>query len=360
MSEKITSQVFEGSACPLPLKHDEQIIMGHGSGGGMTHRLIRDTFLPYLGSPALLEGNDYAGVSLGDPASSHGRIAVSTDAHVISPLFYPGGDIGRLSICGTVNDVAMSGAVPLYLTASFIIEEGLPISTLVRVLESMKDAAAEAGVQIIAGDTKVVEKGKADGLFITTTGIGWIPEDVNISGSMAQPGDAVIISGTLGDHGIAVLTARGGLGLQVEVQSDQAPLNGMIQDCLKVAPHIHVLRDPTRGGLATTLNEIVGQSKVGILLEETSIPVRPEVASVCELLGFDPLYVANEGKVIIILPEEEAQSALDALHNHQYGKNATRIGSVTAKPAGRVLLRTSLGTQRILDVLMGEMLPRIC
>lgn len=360
MSEKITSQSFEGSSCPIPLKHDEQIIMGHGSGGGMTNRLIRNTFMPYLSSPALKEANDFAGVSLGDQISANGRLAVSTDAHVISPLIYPGGDIGRLSICGTVNDVSMSGAIPLYLTVSFILEEGLPIRTLEQVLKSMQEAAQEAGVQIIAGDTKVVEKGKADGMFITTTGVGWIPADVNIGGAMAQPGDAVLISGTLGDHGIAVLAARGSLGLQVEVQSDQAPLNHLIRQCMNAAPHIHVLRDPTRGGLATTLNEIAGQSNVGMILEETAIPVKPEVASVCELLGFDPLYVANEGKVIIILPEAEVAPALNALHQHPYGKDARKIGTVTASPSGRVLLHTSLGTKRILDVLMGEMLPRIC
>ncbi len=357
--EKITSQTFEGSLCPIPLRHDEQIILGHGSGGGLTNRLIREIFLPYLTSPALVEGNDFAGVPLGSMGLS-GRLAVSTDAHVVFPLFFPGGNIGKLAVCGTVNDVAMSGAVPQYLTASFILEEGLPVITLVKVLEGMREAVLEAGIQIIAGDTKVVEKGKADGLYITTTGVGVIPEGVNISGAMAKPGDAVLISGTLGDHGIAVLTARGGLGLESQVESDQAPLNHLIQDCLKAAPHIHVLRDPTRGGLATTLNEIAGQSSVGIMLDEQSIPVKPEVASVCELLGFDPLYVANEGKVIIILPEGEAPAALEVMHRHPYGKDARRIGTVTEKPAGRVLLRTGLGTQRVLDVMMGEMLPRIC
>ncbi len=358
-NEKMTSQTFEGSLCSIPLRHDEQIILGHGSGGGLTNRLIRDIFLPYLTSPALLEGNDFAGVSIRELGLS-GRLAVSTDAHVVFPLFFPGGNIGKLAVCGTVNDVAMSGAVPQYLTASFILEEGLPVITLVKVLEGMREAALEAGVQIIAGDTKVVEKGKADGLYITTTGVGVIPEGVNISGAMAKPGDAVLISGTLGDHGIAVLTARGGLGLEAQIESDQAPLNHLIQDCLQAAPHIHVLRDPTRGGLATTLNEIAGQSNVAIQLDEQSIPVKPEVASVCELLGFDPLYVANEGKVIVILPEEEAPAALEAMQRNPYGKDARRIGSVMEKPAGRVLLRTGLGTQRVLDVMMGEMLPRIC
>jgi hydrogenase expression/formation protein HypE len=350
----------QGPVCPVPLMHDEQIIIGHGSGGGMTQKLIKNIFLPYLGSAPLLEGNDFACVLPGNGDPHHGRIAVSTDAHVISPLFYPGGDIGGLSICGTVNDVAMSGAVPIYLTASFIIEEGLPVNTLMRVLNSMREAAAEAGVQIIAGDTKVVERGKADGLFITTTGFGWIPEGIQIGGAQARPGDAVLISGTLGDHGIAVLAARGGLGLEVAVQSDQAPLNHMIQDCLKAAPHIHVLRDPTRGGLATSLNEIAIQSDVGILVEENSLPVKPAVASACAMLGFDPLYIANEGKVIIILPEEEVEAAMRALSAHPFGQDAARIGTVVTSPARRVLLKTNLGTRRVLDVMTGEMLPRIC
>jgi len=354
MSES-TLPTMQGPVCPVPLRHTQQIVMGHGSGGRMTQDLIRQVFAPHFSNPALNAGNDFAAVPDGG-----GRLAVSTDAHIVAPLFFPGGDIGRLAVCGTVNDVAMSGARPLYLTASFILEEGLPVETLQRVVISMAEAAREAGVQIVAGDTKVVEKGKADGLFISTTGIGWIPEGVAIGGEQARPGDVVLVSGTLGDHGIAVLTARGELGFESDVRSDAAPLNAMIAAVLQAAPHTHVLRDPTRGGLATTLNEIAEQSAAGILLEESAIPVNPTVRSVCEMLGFDPLYVANEGKLIAIVPEDEAEAALTAMRAAPYGAQAARIGRITAENSRRVLLRTLIGGTRLLDVLAGEMLPRIC
>ncbi len=331
--------------------------MGHGSGGGMTRELIDKVFKPYLSNPALEQGNDFADVHAWNGA---GSLAISTDCHIVSPLFFPGGDIGRLAICGTVNDVAMSGAAPLYLTAGFILEEGLPVETLQRVLASMQAAAEEAGVQVVAGDTKVIEKGKADGLFITTSGVGFIPAGVIIRGDQAKPGDAVLISGTMGDHGIAVLTERGELGFSAKIESDVAPLNHLIRQVLDVAPHTHVLRDPTRGGLATTLNEIAEQSRQAILIEEDTIPLKPAVRSVCEMLGFDPLYVANEGKVIVILPEDEAESALAAMRANPYGRDAVRIGRVQPDPAGRVLMHTSIGATRIVDVLAGEMLPRIC
>ncbi|HZU86672.1 MAG TPA: hydrogenase expression/formation protein HypE [Anaerolineaceae bacterium] len=349
-----------GPICPLPLAHNEQIVIGHGSGGKMTHDLIQRLFAPYLGSPALQQGNDFAGLELPAGAGLRGRLAVSTDSHIVTPLFFPGGDIGRLAVCGTVNDISMSGGIPLYLTAGFILEEGLSMETLQAVLVSMYAAAAEAGVQFVAGDTKVVEKGKADGLFINTAGVAWIPEGRQIGGALAQPGDQVLISGTIGDHGVAVLVARGELGFETAVQSDAAPLNGLIQAVLQAAPHTHVLRDPTRGGLATTLNEIARQSQVNILITETAIPILPAVQSVCEMLGFDPLYVANEGKVIVIVPADEAEAALAALRAHPYGKAAARIGKVEAAPAGRVLLKTPIGSTRILDMLAGEMLPRIC
>lgn len=347
--------VMEGPVCPVPLRHDEQIVIGHGSGGRMTHDLVKNIFLPYLTSVPLLAGDDFA--SLAQPA---GQITVSTDCHIVSPLFFPGGDIGRLAVCGTVNDVAMSGAHPLYLTAGFILEEGLPVATLVRVLESMRAAALEAGVQIVAGDTKVVEKGKADGLFITTSGIGILPEGRVINGSQAQNGDIILISGSIGDHGIAVLAERGELGFSATVESDVAPLNGLIENVLQAAPHTHVLRDPTRGGLATTLNEIASQSQVGILIKEETIPIQSAVRAACEMLGFDPLYIANEGKVVVIVPAEEAAAALAAMRNHPYGQQAASIGVVTAKNAGRVLLHTTIGATRILDMLAGEILPRIC
>lgn len=354
------SSSFEGPACPLPLSHSEQIVMGHGSGGRMTQELIRQVFYRHLSSPLLAEGNDFARLQFLAEAGYQGSLAVSTDSHIVTPLFFPGGDIGKLAVCGTVNDVSMSGAVPLYLTAGFILEEGLQVAVLERVVASMAEAAREAGIQFIAGDTKVAEKGKVDGLYITTSGIGWIPPGRKIGGDQALAGDVVLVSGTLGDHGIAVLQARGELGFESNVVSDIAPLNDLIQSVLAAAPHVHVLRDPTRGGLATTLNEIAGQSNKAIWLEEDAIPVLPPVAAACEMLGFDPLYIANEGKVIVIVPEDEATVALEAMRQHPYGQQAARIGQVKESPSGRVLLRTAIGGTRILDVLAGEMLPRIC
>jgi hydrogenase expression/formation protein HypE len=355
--ETITMQ---GPVCPLPLPHKDSIVISHGSGGRMTQDLIQRVFSPRFANPALLAGNDAAQLGLPFAAAMQGTLALSTDSHIVNPLFFPGGDIGRLAVCGTVNDVAMLGAEVLYLTAGFILEEGLPVETLEKVADSMQAAAQEAGVTIVAGDTKVVEKGKADGLFINTAGVGWIPDGRYIGGELARPGDVVLISGTIGDHGIAVLTARGDLGFETRVRSDVAPLNGLIRAVLQAAPHTHVLRDPTRGGLATTLNEIACQSKVGIVLDEKNIPMQPEVQAACEMLGFDPMYVANEGKVIVILPPDEADAVLAAMRQHPYGLKAMRIGSVHQDPPRRVLLHTIIGATRILDTLAGEMLPRIC
>ena len=346
----------EGAVCPVPLPHNDQIVMGHGSGGRMTQDLIRKVFQPFFSNPALDANNDFAIVG----EKNTNRIAISTDAHIVSPIFFPGGDIGRLAICGTVNDVAMSGADPVAITASFIIEEGFPTADLARIANSMAIAAKEANVFIAAGDTKVVEKGRADGVFISTTGIGFIPQGINIGGGNAMAGDAVIISGSMGDHGMAVLAARGDLGFEMQIDSDVAPLNSMIHQMVNAIKEIHVLRDPTRGGLATTLNEIASQSGVNITINETSIPIKPSVSSACELLGFDPLYVANEGKMIVIVPENYAQKTLEILHGFDYGKEATLIGSVNLEPKSRVLLRTQIGSNRILDVMAGEMLPRIC
>ncbi len=347
---------ISNAVCAIPHSHNDFIVMGHGSGGGMTQSLIQKVFSPYFSNSALDANNDFGIIE----NYGKNRIAISTDAHIVSPLFFPGGDIGRLAVCGTVNDVSMSGAEVIALTASFIIEEGFPIKDLERIAISMADSAKEAGVKIIAGDTKVVERGKADGVFISTSGIGLIPEGINIGGSNAKPDDAVIISGTLGDHGMAVLTARGDLGLETQIRSDVAPLNGLIHSLLSEVPDVHVLRDPTRGGLATTLNEIAGQSEVNITINESSIPVHSEVSSACELLGFDPLYVANEGKLILILPNYLADKALDILQKHEYGRKAVKIGMVLAEPKNRVLLKTRIGSNRILDVMAGEMLPRIC
>ena len=354
MDDKNLPKNFNPS-CPVPLRHDDRVVIGHGSGGRMTADLIKRIFEPHFSNPILLTGNDFAELII-----KKGRIVVSTDSHIVQPLFFPGGDIGKLAVCGTVNDVAMSGAVPKYLTAGFIIEEGFEIQNLEEIAESMQAAAQEAGVDIVAGDTKVIEKGKGDGVFINTTGIGVLEEDFHIGGENARPGDAVIISGTVGEHGMAVLYARGDLGLESQIQSDVAPLNGLIQQLLQACPDVHVLRDPTRGGLATTLNEIACQSEVCIQIQEKTVPILPAVRTACEMLGFDPLYVANEGKVIIILPEAQAEKALKVLHEHPYGKMAQRIGEVKESPKGRVLLHTALGTNRILETLSGEMLPRIC
>jgi hydrogenase expression/formation protein HypE len=355
MTEAI-KPTMEGLSCPIPLPHQERIVMGHGSGGKMMQDLIAKSFIKPLSNPILTASNDGSVIS----TQGYFRLVVSTDAHVVSPLFFPGGDIGALAICGTVNDVAMMGAKPLYLTASFILEEGLEFETLARVVESMRVRAEESGVQIVAGDTKVVGRGSADGMYISTTGVGLLPEGVNIGGSQAQSGDALILSGTLGDHGIAVLSARGALGIETELESDVAPLNGMIAEMMQASNQIHVLRDPTRGGLATTLNEIAKQSNVGIVLDEETIPIKPAVDSACELLGFDPLYIANEGKLVAIVASEDAESVLQTMKNHKYGQDATIIGRVTAEPAQRVLMKTIIGSHRVVDVLMGEMLPRIC
>ena len=344
-----------GAVCPIPLAHTEQIVLGHGSGGKMAADLIAKTFLPAFDNPALRAGDDGAVVDV--PA---GRIVLSTDSHVVAPLFFPGGDIGHLAVCGTVNDVAVMGATPLYLTVGFILEEGLPLDTLQRVANSMKRAAAEAGVQIVSGDTKVVQRGKGDGLYISTTGVGILPEGRIIGGAQARPGDVVLLSGPMGDHGIAVLAARGELGFETDIQSDCAPLNGLVADLLSACPDVHVLRDPTRGGVATTLNEIAKQSSVGITLFEKTLPVRPAVAAVCEMLGFDPLYVANEGKVLVILPRESAERALSAMRASKYGGEAALIGEVSESPVGRVLMKTAIGATRVVDMLAGEMLPRIC
>jgi hydrogenase expression/formation protein HypE len=347
---------FQGAYCTPPLPHGEQIVMGHGAGGRMSHQLIQKAFLPAFDNPALYAGDDAARLESG----LHHNLAISTDAHVVSPLFFPGGDIGRLAVCGTVNDVSMLGAKPLYLTAGFILEEGLPMEVLQRVIASMQFAAQEAGIQIVAGDTKVVQKGKADGLYITTTGVGVMQKGFVIGGAQAREGDVVILSGSIGDHGIAVLGARGELGFQSSIQSDVAPLNHLVEAMLDASSNIHVLRDPTRGGLATTLNEIASQSGVGILLNEEAIPVPAEVNAACEMLGFDPLYIANEGKLAAVVSREDADAVLAAMHATRYGEGAVVIGEVASEPRGRVLLRTAIGSTRVVDMLSGEMLPRIC
>src|SRR4030066_544549 len=349
---------MEGLLCPLPLPHNERIVMGHGSGGRMSYDLISKVFLPSFENPILRTGDDAGLITIMEHGDNIGdKLAISTESHVVMPLFFPGGDIGRLAICGTVNDVSMLGATPHWLTAGFILEEGLEFQTLYKVVESMQAAAAEANVRIIAGDTKVDQNGKADGLYITTTGIGIIPEGVNISGNRAQPGDIVIISGTIGDHGIAVLAARGELNFETQIKSDVAPLNDLVASMLEVTKEIHVLRDPTRGGLATSLNEIAIQSHVGITIYEDTIPVKPAVEAACEMLGFDPLYIANEGKLIAIVEKNNAEKLLTAMKNHPHGMDAAIIGTVVERSAPQVMLKTNYGTTRLVDMMSGEMLP---
>ena len=347
---------IESLLCPLPIRDRGQVILGHGSGGKLSHDLIAHRFLPPFDNPALRAGND-AGIVQPTPCA---RLAISTDSHVVWPLFFPGGDIGKLAVCGTVNDVAMMGAQPLYLTAGFILEEGLEIGLLERVVESMQAAAVEAGVQIVAGDTKVVEKGKADGLYINTSGVGLVMDGVEIGGALAQPGDVVILSGTMGDHGIAVLSARGELGFETDLKSDVASLNHLIAAMLDVSDQIHVLRDPTRGGVASTLNEIARQSGVNITLDEKTLPIRTAVQAACEMLGFDPLYIANEGKLLAVVGRDDADKVLQTMRRTRYGEESVIIGEVKAAPTSRVLLKTAIGSTRIVDMLMGEMLPRIC
>ncbi len=329
--------------------------MSHGSGGRAMAQLIAEVFHVYLNNDLLAQGNDQA---LFMPPA--GRLVMSTDGHVISPLFFPGGDIGCLSVHGTINDVVMAGARPLYLAAGFILEEGFPLADLVRIVKSMAHAANEAGVPVVTGDTKVVERGKGDGVFITTTGIGVVPDGIAISGDRARPGDAVLVSGSMGDHGVAILSKRENLGFGTEIQSDTAALHDLVAAMITAVPEIHCLRDPTRGGLATTLNELAHQSRVGMQIREDAIPVRPEVAAACELLGLDPLYVANEGKLVAICPAERAEALLASMHAHPKGAESAIIGEVVEDALHFVQMETGFGGSRIVDWLAGEQLPRIC
>ena len=333
----------------------DYIRLDHGSGGKLSHRLIEELFLPHFANEPLKKLDDSAVLNF-----SHKKVAFTTDSYVVDPLFFPGGDIGKLAVCGTVNDIAMSGAIPVYMSAGFIIEEGLPVYELERIIISMEESAAEAGVDIVTGDTKVVPKGKADKLFINTAGIGIIPDNIDISSANAQIGDTVILSGYIGDHGIAVMSKREGLSYKTEIESDVAPLHEIIKNLIQSGIEIHSLRDPTRGGLASSLNEIAAKSNVGIMIEEEKIPVRKEVTSVCDLLGFDPLYIANEGKFIAVLPTHHAPEALEIIKTHKYGKNAEIIGEVTEEHKKKVILNTEIGGKRIIDMRIGEQLPRIC
>jgi len=356
----------------------DSIQLAHGSGGQLSQQLIRDLFLERFSNPILAELEDAAviqwphhvstsdlpfGASLGGhdtEALVRSQLAFTTDSYVVTPPVFPGGDIGKLAVCGTVNDLAMRGAQPLYMSVGFILEEGLPVRDLEQIVESMARTAVEAGVQIVTGDTKVVNRGSADRIFINTSGIGLIPPGVDISAAKVREGDKVLVSGTLGDHGMAIMIQREGLTFESALMSDCAPLNGLVLGLLQAAPHLHCMRDPTRGGLTTSLNEIAQRAQVGIEIDERAIPVRDEVRAACELLGLDPLYVANEGKLIAVIPPDEADAALMALRDHPLGRQTVIIGQTTKAHPGRVVVRTSLGARRILGMLVGEQLPRIC
>ena len=339
---------------------DDKVLLGHGSGGTMMKRIIEEVFFEAYAGDELLQGDDAAVLPV-PPAGS--RLAFSTDSFVVSPHFFPGGDIGRLAVCGTVNDVATSGAKPLYLSCGFILEEGYPIADLRRICASMADAAREAGVSLVTGDTKVVNRGHGDGVFINTSGVGVLPEGVDLGGSKCQPGDAVLVSGTLGDHGITIMSCRESLSFSADVKSDAAPLNHLIADVMAAASGVRCFRDPTRGGLASTLNELASQSGVTIEVEEEKIPIRDSVRGACDMLGYDPLQVANEGKMVCVVAADQAQAALEAMKSNRYGAAAAIIGAVaTAHPdrGPSVFVRNAFGGRRILDMLVGEQLPRIC
>ncbi|MDO5334560.1 MAG: hydrogenase expression/formation protein HypE [Coriobacteriia bacterium] len=337
---------------------DETVLLGHGSGGTMMKRIIDEVFFEAYADKELLEGNDAARLP-----QEPGRVAFSTDSFVVTPHFFPGGDIGRLAVCGTVNDVATSGAIPKYLSCGFILEEGFPMEDLKRICQTMAEVAREAGVHIVTGDTKVVNRGHGDGVFINTSGVGFIPEGIDLSGAYCKPGDKILVTGTLGDHGITIMACREDLSFNADVATDAAPLNHLIQEVIAAAPDTRCFRDPTRGGLASTLNELADQSGVDFVVEEDAIPVKDAVRGACEMLGYDVYQVANEGKMVCVVPADQAEAALAAMKSNVYGKDAAIIGEVLVSPEGRdprVSLKTGFGTMRIMDMLVGEQLPRIC
>jgi len=356
----MTELDFNAWTCPLPLRDYPKIVLGHGGGGKLSNELIENLFLPAFSNETLEKLGDAATIDLGEIVAKGSRLAFSTDSFVVNPLFFPGGNIGDLAINGTVNDVAMSGAKPLFLSAGFIIEEGFEMENLGRIVSSMSQAAKVAGVRVVTGDTKVVERGKGDGVFINTSGIGIIPEGVNIAPNLAKVGDVVIVSGEIGLHGIAIMSVREGLEFDAPIFSDCAPLNNLVAGMLEVTKDIHVLRDATRGGVASVLNEIAKSSNVGIVLQETSLPVPRIVRSACEMLGLDPLYVANEGKLVAILPREFADEMLQKMRSNKFGAKAEIIGEVIGEHAGMVVAKTGIGGTRVVDLQLGEQLPRIC
>ena len=354
MNEKKVD-LSNGFVCPLPITEYKNILLAHGGGGTISHQLIKNMFVSQFKNKLLEPLNDGAVFSI-DGA----RCAFSTDSYVINPIFFPGGDIGKLAVNGTVNDLSMCGARPLYLSSAFILEEGLPMDDLWRVVLSMEMAAKGAGVQIVTGDTKVVDRGKGDKIFISTSGIGVIPDGIEISPLRAKPGDKIIVSGTIADHGIAIMSVREGLEFETQIKSDCAPLNGLVETMCAASREIHVLRDPTRGGVASALNEIAESAALGITIFENLIPVSEEVMGACEILGFDPLYVANEGKLLAFVAPSAADQVLTAMRSHPLGKNSVIIGEVVSDHPGTVIMKTRIGGSRVVDMLSGEQLPRIC
>ncbi len=352
---KTQIELNNGISCPLPITEYKNILLAHGGGGKLSHQLIKKIFASQFKNEYLELLHDGATILL-----EKTNIAFSTDSYVVDPIFFPGGDIGALSINGTVNDLSMCGAKPMYLSSAFIIEEGFPIEDLWRIVISMENAAKTSGVKLVTGDTKVVDRGKADKVFINTTGIGIIPEGVNISPKNVKPGDKIILSGFIAEHGIAIMSVREGLEFETQIVSDCAPLNGLVETMLNASKNIHALRDPTRGGVASALNEIAESAKVGISIDESIIPVSEEVNGACEILGFDPLYVANEGKLLAFIPKEDTEKVLSSMRSHPLGKNAVIIGEVTSENSGIVIMKTRIGGSRIVDMLSGEQLPRIC
>jgi hydrogenase expression/formation protein HypE len=354
-TEESLAGATPGAACPLPITQREQIVLGHGSGGKLSAQLIETIFLPAFANPLLDKLDDQAVFAV-----NGSRLAFTTDSFVVTPIFFPGGDIGRLAVNGTVNDLAMSGARPLYLSAAFILEEGLALDDLRRVVDSMSQAARDAGVQLVTGDTKVVNRGKGDQIFITTTGIGTIEKPVNISADRARPGDKIILSGYIGDHGMAILSQRENLEFEGVIESDCAALHRLVAEMLEVTGEIHCLRDATRGGVATVLNEIAARSRAGMVVRESEIPVRDTVRGACEILGLDPLYVANEGKLVAVVGAEVADAVVARMRQNPLGSDARIIGEVVAVQPGMVVMQTAIGGTRVLDTLFGEQLPRIC
>lgn len=345
-------------ACPVPLVDSDEILLGHGSGGKLTSRLIERLILPAFANPALEALDDQAIVPI--DVAAGGRLAFTTDSYVVTPIFFPGGDIGELAVNGTVNDLAMGGAVPRYLSLAFILEEGLPLADLARVVDSARRAADRAGVAVVTGDTKVVGRGSGDKVFINTSGVGFVPPGVALSSRRVEPGDVILLSGTIGDHGMAILSRREGLELDGPLESDTAPLHELVAALLAAAPDLHALRDPTRGGVAAALVEIASRRRLGIEIDESAVPIKDSVRGACEILGLDPLLVANEGKLVAFVPEASAGAALAALRAHPLGRDARRIGAVTARHPGLVTVRTPIGGERVLDLPFAEPMPRIC